>query len=121
MRPFSGKEVTRGLVAAGADVVVACRNQATCGAVAQELQREGHPGRCSCSYVDLEDLDSVKQFSSDLKARLASRRRRLHLLINNAGAPTAVSLSYNYRNTAALHVGGCGGGSRYGGTPRRPS
>ncbi|GAB19409.1 putative oxidoreductase [Gordonia effusa NBRC 100432] len=67
-----GEQTTRALIAAGATVVMACRNLTTAQALADELGE-----RAQVEKLDLSDLSSVRDF--------ASRVERADVLINNAG------------------------------------
>lgn len=67
-----GEQTTRALVAAGATVVMACRNLSTAEPIAAELG-----DRARVAQLDLADLASVRDF--------ASRVDVVDVLINNAG------------------------------------
>jgi len=69
------------LAGAGAEVVLAVRNEAK-GAAAQEQIRAAHPAaQLSVEALDLSSLDSVAAFAD----RMLARDRPIDLLINNAG------------------------------------
>jgi NAD(P)-dependent dehydrogenase (short-subunit alcohol dehydrogenase family) len=69
------------LAGAGAEVVLAVRNEAK-GTAAQEQIRAAHPGaELSIEALDLSSLDSVAAFAD----RMLDRDRPIDLLINNAG------------------------------------
>lgn len=67
-----GEQTTRALIAAGATVVMACRNQDTANALAAKLGERAHVEK-----LDLADLASVRAF--------AERVGDFDVLINNAG------------------------------------
>ncbi|GAX80102.1 hypothetical protein CEUSTIGMA_g7540.t1 [Chlamydomonas eustigma] len=82
-----GKEISRGLLEKGAKVVLACRNMDSCELVRSELLASTGRSQssCSCAQVDLEDLQSIRDFAVRQKKDLKSARRKLDVLINNAG------------------------------------
>lgn len=43
------------------------------------------PGSCSCSQLDVEDASSIRQFARRTQQALLQRRKRLAVLVNNAG------------------------------------
>jgi NAD(P)-dependent dehydrogenase (short-subunit alcohol dehydrogenase family) len=76
-----GYEIARGLAAAGAQVVLACRSEQRAEAAAGRL-REAVPGASvDVRRLDLADLASVRAFADGL----AAEHDRLDLLVNNAG------------------------------------
>lgn len=75
-----GLVTARELARAGADVVLACRDERKGEAAAAEVRVHG-PGSASFAALDLADLDSVRAFAE----RFASTHDRLDLLVNNAG------------------------------------
>ncbi|HZO07591.1 MAG TPA: oxidoreductase [Solirubrobacterales bacterium] len=76
-----GLATAEGLAAAGAEVVMACRNTAKADAGAAAIL-ERHPGASlRVEPLDLADLASVRDFA----ARFAATGSGLDLLINNAG------------------------------------
>lgn len=76
-----GFETARRLALAGAEVVLAVRNEAR-GAEAVRRIRADHPGvAVTAEHLDLSALDSVAAFAR----RLLDRDRPLDLLVNNAG------------------------------------
>jgi protochlorophyllide reductase len=76
-----GKEVARGLSAAGATVVLGCRNVAKAEQAAAELRSAGSGGPIEILELDLADLASVRAAA----ARFVAGGRPLDLLVNNAG------------------------------------
>jgi len=80
-----------GLVRAGADVIMACRNLKK-GSAAMNNILADHPGaKLTLRELDLADLQSVKSFSEGILKDMD----RLDLLINNAGL-----MAIPYRKTA---------------------
>ena len=76
-----GLEAARALAAAGAHVVLACRDPGRAGA-AQSAVRESAPGAsCEALPLDLASLASVRDFAKGF----ADRHARLDVLVNNAG------------------------------------
>jgi NAD(P)-dependent dehydrogenase (short-subunit alcohol dehydrogenase family) len=76
-----GLVTARELAAAGAQVIVACRNTDKGAAAAEEI-RAGAPGAAAeVAALDLADLSSVRGFAT----RFAEEHDGLDLLINNAG------------------------------------
>uniref|UniRef100_A0A383WIR5 Uncharacterized protein n=1 Tax=Tetradesmus obliquus TaxID=3088 RepID=A0A383WIR5_TETOB len=80
-----GKEITAGLMAKGAHVVMACRNMDACSVAQQELHQRQLPGTCQCSRLDLADLQSVRSFAKQQQQELQSSKQPLRVLVNNAG------------------------------------
>ncbi len=76
-----GYETAVALAAKGATVIMACRNQQTGEAAAQQI-RDGKPkGSVEVMHLDLADLESVRHFAETIHRDYD----RLDLLINNAG------------------------------------
>lgn len=75
-----GRMAAEGLVAAGAEVMIASRNGEACAAVAEALSAMG-PGRAEGFAGDISSEDGV----ATLAAEVARRSDRLHILMNNAG------------------------------------
>jgi NAD(P)-dependent dehydrogenase (short-subunit alcohol dehydrogenase family) len=76
-----GLETTAALAAAGARVMLACRN-GTKAAAATEVIRERHDAaQLDLIHIDTSDVDSVRAAA----AEILDRTDRLDLLINNAG------------------------------------
>lgn len=71
-----GLEAARVLVAHGAEVVLACRDEHKGAAAAASLTG---PGRASAARLDLADLSSVRSFAGALAGE------RIDALVNNAG------------------------------------
>jgi NAD(P)-dependent dehydrogenase (short-subunit alcohol dehydrogenase family) len=76
-----GRELTRRLALAGADVVMAVRNETKGEKAISEIRAEVPNARLRLGLIDLTSLDSVATFAT---ATLAGGRP-LHILINNAG------------------------------------
>jgi NAD(P)-dependent dehydrogenase (short-subunit alcohol dehydrogenase family) len=73
-----GLEITRLLAAAGAEVVLACRNVAKAEAAAEQLRTTLPAAKLDVRALDLADLDSVAAFADGLTGDL-------DLLVDNAG------------------------------------
>lgn len=76
-----GLETTAGLAAAGATVVMACRNPSKAQAALDEIRRRVPQARLDVMALDLADLASVRRFASEFSAKYP----RLDILCNNAG------------------------------------
>ncbi len=76
-----GKEIARGLVRQGLNVVVTARDVARGEVARRELATAGS-GSVSVLPLDVADLGSVRSFA----AAFADRHDRLDVLVNNAGA-----------------------------------
>ena len=81
-----GAAITRGLLAQGAEVVVACRDVARAEALRPTLAPADAQPRLHLERLDVSSLAEVRSFA----ARLASRWPRLDALVNNAGASFAL-------------------------------
>ncbi|TAJ72333.1 MAG: SDR family NAD(P)-dependent oxidoreductase [Phenylobacterium sp.] len=81
-----GVETARALAEAGAEVMLAVRNQAAGEATAADIHKTA-PGKVSVGVIDLSDLTTVAAFAS------AWGDRPLDILINNAGV-MACPLTY---------------------------
>jgi NAD(P)-dependent dehydrogenase (short-subunit alcohol dehydrogenase family) len=77
-----GKETARGLVRAGARVVLVSRSQARLDATAEELRRERENAAVEVVCADLESMASVLHAGAELRRRFPAIR----VLVNNAGA-----------------------------------
>jgi NAD(P)-dependent dehydrogenase (short-subunit alcohol dehydrogenase family) len=73
-----GREITRLLAAAGAEVVMACRNPAKAEQAAARVRAAVPAATLDVRVLDLADLDSVAAFADGFTGRL-------DLLVNNAG------------------------------------
>ncbi|KAJ9535029.1 hypothetical protein QJQ45_029703 [Haematococcus lacustris] len=94
-----GLEISRGLMARGAHVVIAARDQQACQLAVKELSNQAHPdnpgpadttrqqlpGSCSCAALDLEDYGSVRAFADQQLRELQGSGKKLDVLVNNAG------------------------------------
>lgn len=76
-----GLETSVGLAAAGAEVIMACRNPDKAAAALAEVHRRVPDAHARLMALDLADLSSIRGFASDFSAR----NDRLDGLINNAG------------------------------------
>lgn len=76
-----GLETTAVLAAAGAHVVLACRNQAKAQAAVQQITARVPKASLEVASLDLADLASVRSFADSYRASHST----LDLLINNAG------------------------------------
>jgi NAD(P)-dependent dehydrogenase (short-subunit alcohol dehydrogenase family) len=76
-----GFETALALYQAGAHVILACRSKDKALDTVIKLEAEGGDGSLEIGVIDLADLESVKQFADDFKARYTT----LDVLINNAG------------------------------------
>lgn len=73
-----GLEIATELARAGAEVVLACRSSTRAGAAAEEIRRRVPSAKVEVGWLDLADLDHVREFA-------AAQSGRLDLLVNNAG------------------------------------
>ena len=88
-----GFETSRALAAAGARVIMACRNPRACAAAAHAIRKSVAASSLSAAgavaeelqvepwELDLADLGSVRRFAE----KFLAEDRELHLLVNNAG------------------------------------
>lgn len=76
-----GLETARGLASTGCEVVLACRNEAKAEAAKAGILAKLPDAKIACMQLDLSSLKSVRSFTTKFKRR----RRKLDLLINNAG------------------------------------
>ena len=78
-----GRATAQALVAAGAHVVMACRNLDKAEAARAEIAAAvGGADRLEPMPLDISDLASITRFAAELRGRHA----RVDVLINNAGA-----------------------------------
>ena len=77
-----GLEITSALAAAGATVVMACRDATRAQAGVDEVRRRAPQGRVEVMPLDLAQLASVRSFA----AQFSNRFPRLDILCNNASA-----------------------------------
>ncbi|MFP5306299.1 MAG: SDR family NAD(P)-dependent oxidoreductase, partial [Gammaproteobacteria bacterium] len=101
-----GLEIARGLSAAGAEVVLACRDLAKAQDALPALRSQGAPAapRAQAMALDLADLASIRRFAGDFRARFA----RLDILVHNAAAilvPLQRSVDGFERHLATNHLG----------------
>lgn len=78
-----GKVTARTLAAAGAEVILACRNLDTAATAQQEILEFSPTASVGVEHLDLSDLASVHRF-----AAAVGDRERIDVLINNAGFVT---------------------------------
>ncbi|ABI77797.1 oxidoreductase, short chain dehydrogenase/reductase family [Hyphomonas neptunium ATCC 15444] len=76
-----GYHIALGLARAGADVIIASRNQTRGEEAIRRIGAESPAGRVRFETLDLADLKSVKDFT----ARMQASGNGLDLLVNNAG------------------------------------
>jgi NAD(P)-dependent dehydrogenase (short-subunit alcohol dehydrogenase family) len=76
-----GREAASILAGAGADVVLACRDPGRASAALDGIRAEHPRARVEAAALDLASLSSVRRFAEGF----AVSRRRLDVLLNNAG------------------------------------
>lgn len=76
-----GYETALDLAKRGARIILACRNLEKANKAANEIQSLSNNSKIEAAYLDLSDLDTVRDFSKLIKSKLES----LDVLINNAG------------------------------------
>lgn len=76
-----GFEATKEFVANGAKTIMACRSIEKAEAALAYIQTEVPDATAEIMILDLESLDSVRQFAAEFKAKYD----RLDILVNNAG------------------------------------
>jgi retinol dehydrogenase-13 len=76
-----GKEIAAELAAAGADVVLACRDAAKADTTRAELAQRTGSEKLSVLHVDTSSQRSIREFSRSFKVA----HSRLDVLVNNAG------------------------------------
>jgi short-subunit dehydrogenase len=69
-------------------VYISSRKAQVCDKVAQELNRQG-PGECFSIPADLQKIEDIKH----LVEELSKREKKLHVLVNNAGANWAAPVN----------------------------
>ncbi|MEZ4393839.1 MAG: SDR family oxidoreductase [Polyangiales bacterium] len=79
-----GKETARGLAAAGARVILACRNMEKAEAAREDIARSTGRDDVTAMPLDLGSVASVRQFAARVRDELPA----LHVLVNNAGVWT---------------------------------
>jgi NAD(P)-dependent dehydrogenase (short-subunit alcohol dehydrogenase family) len=77
-----GLEIAAGLAAAGATVVLACRDAGKAESAVQEIRRRVPAAKLETIAVDLAELASIRRFAQEVSARFP----KLDLLVNNASA-----------------------------------
>lgn len=76
-----GLETTRGLAAAGAEVVMACRSLDKAQTAVEDIRGDVPQAKLEVMQLNLADLSSIKRFAGDFAAKHA----KLDVLVNNAG------------------------------------
>lgn len=76
-----GFEAAAELAAKGAEIILAVRNEEKGNRAVQRIQGNHPNAKVSVMYLDLGELNSVKQFAEQFLSRI----ERLDVLINNAG------------------------------------
>lgn len=76
-----GKEIARGLLTAGANLLFLCRHRARGEATLAELRRENPPASARMIVADLSALSDIRRAAEEMYRHLP----RLDVLINNAG------------------------------------
>jgi NAD(P)-dependent dehydrogenase (short-subunit alcohol dehydrogenase family) len=76
-----GYEAAREFSRAGAEVIMASRDQAKAEAAIESIQKELPKAKLVFIHLDLASLESVRQFAAEYQ----SRYQRLDVLLNNAG------------------------------------
>jgi len=94
-----GLEISAGLAAAGATVVMACRDPQKAQAAAAEVRRRAPGAKLELMPLDLADLASVRRFAQEFSARFP----RLDILCNN-GSAILVPLQQT-RDGFEMHIG----------------
>jgi NAD(P)-dependent dehydrogenase (short-subunit alcohol dehydrogenase family) len=79
-----GFETALALYQAGANIIVACRDQNKAEKAIAEIKNRRGNGSLTIGILDLASLRSVKEFAG----RFIKENKALHLLINNAGVAT---------------------------------
>lgn len=81
-----GAAIVRGLLARGADVVVACRDTGRAEANRHDLLAGGAGARLTVERLDVSSMSEVRAFA----ARITARWPSLDVLVNNAGVSLPV-------------------------------
>lgn len=102
----TGLAVAKQLVRLGSTVIITCRSDAKCQAAVEEISALYPPKKHLIvpMILDLNDLASVKKFSSAFLKRFA----RLDILVNNAGvvaSPGAVTAQGLEQSFGVMHIG----------------
>ena len=83
-----GYETALDFAKRGARVIMACRDMKKAEKAAHEIIRLTGNRNVECEYLDLADLDSVREFAAKMNKQL----NRLDILVNNAGILLALTL-----------------------------
>jgi NAD(P)-dependent dehydrogenase (short-subunit alcohol dehydrogenase family) len=76
-----GRQIALDLGALGANLVLACRDEAKGHALARDIEAKPHAGRVAVLRVDVSDQQAVRAFSAAYRDRHAP----IDVLVNNAG------------------------------------
>ncbi|XP_042865463.1 retinol dehydrogenase 13-like [Penaeus japonicus] len=76
-----GLATAEDLARRGARVIMACRNAAKAGKLAEEIREKTGNKEVEVRVLDISDFDSVREFAREFK----KTEKRLDVLINNAG------------------------------------
>src|SRR3954451_2845488 len=74
--------MARAYVENGAKVYISARNAQVCGELANELSAFGE---CIAIPADLSNMEEIDRLSAEMR----EREKRIHVLVNNAGASWA--------------------------------
>ena len=99
-----GTETVRALASAGAEIVMAARNQSKNEAVADRIRAEVPGAKLSTVAIDLGDLASVRRAADEILAA----HPKIDALINNAGfvgGPRTITPEGAELHFAANHIG----------------
>jgi len=77
-----GKEIARGLLRMGAEVVIGARSLERGNAAREDIVAATGNAQCSVLALDVADLASVRAFAQEVRAK----HPKVHILIHNAGA-----------------------------------
>ena len=94
-----GFETAKQLAAAGAKVILACRNAAKCTDAEKKIKSEYGQSKVLPMDLDLANLDSVKRFAKSF----LSKHNRLDYLFNNAAIMMTPYKSIGKKNIEAQH------------------
>lgn len=101
-----GRMAAEGLVAAGASVLIASRNEEACLAAAEDLNASGYSGRADGFGGDVASEEGIDA----LAAEVARRTESLDILMNNAGTSWGTPLGefpfFAWERVLQLNVSG---------------
>src|SRR5688572_7154786 len=81
-----GKVAAHALAAMGADLIVVARDEAKAKSTVAEIERASPKAKVEFVRCDFSSLASIRKAGSELR----SRRQKIHVLLNNAGAVNTV-------------------------------